>query len=75
MGPNHLEKLLVSENADEVPIKKVFGEYLVWFLKERYLRCLMSEGKMNKKFVYIRYKNKQLLQLVEGILHENSSIP
>lgn len=36
----------------------------MWFTKERYLRYLLLEGKMEQKDAYIAYKNTILLSLV-----------
>lgn len=44
-------------------MKKCFKEFFIWFLRHRYLRYLLSEGKMDKKEVYVDYKNKTLLYL------------
>ena len=45
-GPSHIPDLLVGEGEEEMGIKKAFGEFLLWFLRERYLRYLLTEGKM-----------------------------
>jgi hypothetical protein len=61
-GPTHLDMLLNPSKEDSL-IKKCFREFFIWFLRHRYLRYLMSEGKMDKKDLYIDYKNKTLLYL------------
>lgn len=48
----------------EVTIKAAFKEFFVWFTKERYLRYLILEGKMDQKEAYIEYKNTILMSLV-----------
>ena len=60
-GPSHIPELLRPECESERPMKKAFSEFFEWFLKERYVRYLMVEGKMAKKSAYIRYKNRVLM--------------
>jgi hypothetical protein len=50
--------------------KGVFREFFKWFLKHRYLRYLLTEGKITNKQAYIDYKNKNLFTFVEQ--HEES---
>ena len=64
-GPSHIPRLLVPQNEGEVKIKQVFCEFFEWFLKERYLRYLILEGKMSDKKAYIEYKNNILLSMLE----------
>jgi hypothetical protein len=45
-GPSHIPILLIPENEAEVPLKNAFREFFEWFLKERYIRYLILEGKM-----------------------------
>ena len=47
-----------------------FKEFFIWFLKERYLRYLILEGKMDKKKAYIDYKNTILMSLVRSGDHQ-----
>ena len=42
--------------------KRVFKKFYRWFLKERYLRYLLLEGKMKEKQAYIEYKNRNLFR-------------
>ena len=44
--------------------KQVFREFYSWFLKERYLRYLLRDGKMDNKLAYIEYKNEHLFGYV-----------
>lgn len=46
----------------DAAIKTVFRSFFEWFMKERYVRCLMTEGRMSDKKAYIEYKNKVLSQ-------------
>lgn len=46
-------------------MKKVFRKFFEWFLKERYVRYLLIEGKMTDKKAYIEYKNTTLLYMLE----------
>ena len=45
-------------------MKAAFREFFLWFTKERYLRYLILEGKMEQKQAYIEYKNTVLMSLV-----------
>ena len=45
--------------------KRAFRDFYRWFLKERYLRYLMLEGKMTNKLAYVEYKNTHLFKFVE----------
>ena len=56
-GPRHLEALLKPEDDSEIGIKKVFIQFFEWFLKERYVRYLLCDGKMTDKRAYVEYKN------------------
>lgn len=52
-----------SETTEELRIKQVFRQFMVWFLKERYIRYIISGNMANKK-QYIKYKNQVMLQLI-----------
>ena len=65
-GPSHLPGLLKPDGIHEEPMKRAFAEFFKWFLKERYIRYLIAEGKMERKVDYIRYKNKALMELYEA---------
>ena len=60
-GPSHIPGLLRPDSEEERGMKRAFGEFFDWFLRERYVRYLMVEGKMSRKLDYIRYKNKVLM--------------
>jgi hypothetical protein len=45
--------------------KRAFRDFYRWFLKERYLRYLLLEGKMTNKLAYIDYKNTHLFRFVD----------
>lgn len=63
-GPSHVPSLFVAGEEWEKPIKAAFKEFFIWFTKERYLRYLILEGKMEQKEAYIEYKNTVLMALV-----------
>lgn len=65
-GPSHIPSLIEPVTNEEIPLKKVFKEFFEWFLKERYIRYLLLEGKMEKKEVYIRYKNEALFHILNA---------
>lgn len=48
-------------------IKKVLVDYLIWFLRERYVRIAMEKGKMVRKFDYLFQKNSYLLYLLTAL--------
>ena len=66
-GPRHLEALLAPAEGKERESawKKVFLVFFEWFLKERYVRYLLSEGKMTDKRMYIEYKNTMISKYVK----------
>lgn len=45
----------------------------MWFTRERYLRYLLLEGKMEQKEAYIEYKNTVLMSLVNNPISIDSS--
>lgn len=63
-GPSHIPSLLIPENQSEEKKKLVFKEFFEWFIKYRYLRYLLIEGKMADKKAYIKYKNFMLLAML-----------
>jgi hypothetical protein len=51
-GPSHLPGLFALQSGEAASVeecKKVFREFYRWFLKHRYLRYLLKEGKMSNK--------------------------
>lgn len=42
-------------------------KFFKWFLNERYVRHLISEGKMEQKMVYIDYKNRELIPYLHSL--------
>lgn len=62
-----LKKLLTSGDEEELRLKSVFGWFLEWYLRHKYMYYLLNEGKMNFKERYIEYKNKYILYLLEMI--------
>lgn len=65
-----LKKLLTSGSGEELRMKGVFGWFLGWYLRHKYMSYLLNEGKMNYKERYIEYKNKYILYLLEMIREE-----
>ena len=65
-GPSHVPELLKPASPSEIPMKKCFSEFFEWFLKERYIRYLLVDGKMEHKDAYIRYKNKVLFEILRA---------
>jgi hypothetical protein len=57
---------VTPKNEDETNMKAAFKEFFIWFLKERYLRYLILEGKMDQKQAYIDYKNTILMNLIKN---------
>ena len=49
----------------QIRIKSVFRKFFIWFLRNRYLRYIIREGKMSNKDIYIKYKNLELLAMVK----------
>lgn len=60
-GPSALRGFLDSRSAIAGPVRS----YLLWFLKERYIREALSEGHMKDIKRYIEYKNKVLIPLLQ----------
>jgi hypothetical protein len=60
IGPSALRGFL-----DTTEIAVSIKGYILWFLRERYIREALSEGQMKNIKRYIDYKNKILVYLVE----------
>jgi hypothetical protein len=66
-GPSHLPELFdsIPGEVEEITNSKLaFREFYKWFIRERYLRYLLLEGKMSNKLAYIEYKNTHLFKYV-----------
>jgi hypothetical protein len=63
-GPAALRKFLEPKDK----IATVFGRFLEWFLKERYIREALKEGHMKDIHKYIEYKNAELLPMLARLL-------
>ena len=66
-GPSHLPELFNAHPQEPphlAPCKAAFRDFYHWFLKERYLRYLLLDGKMTNKMAYIEYKNTHLFKFV-----------
>ena len=48
-GISRLYMVLMPVSEEEVASKLVLVEFTEWFVKERYLRHLITEGKMDNK--------------------------
>ena len=59
-GPQALRKFLEPEDT----VSRVFREFLLWFLKERYIREALREGHMENIKQYVEFKNRELLPLL-----------
>ena len=60
-GLRHLSSIL-SDFTSDADFKAVFSKFFEWFMKERYVRSLLAEGRMSDRKAYIEYKNKVLSQ-------------
>jgi hypothetical protein len=60
IGPSALRGFL---HATEISV--ALKGYILWFLRERYIREALSEGQMKDIKRYIDYKNKILVYLLE----------
>lgn len=79
-GPTHFCNLVYpkldhdnsADNMRELSIRMVFIIFFQWFIRNRYIRYLMHDGKMTEKDKYINYKNREFLFLIasewQGIL-------
>ena len=48
-------------------VAKIFKGFLLWFLKERYIREAMDGGHMSDLEKYIAYKNTVLMPLIHDV--------
>ena len=62
-GPQALKAFL--EVKDDV--SKIFQKFLIWYLKEKYLREALQTGQMNNLEKYVEYKNWILLPLLKSV--------
>ena len=68
-GVTHLEGMTVVHQSDAPMVaysKRIFAEFYIFFLQERYIRYLLCEGKMDNKKAYIEYKNSVMLYIVKS---------
>ena len=59
-GTKALELFLAEKNTK----RKVFGEFLGWFLREKYIRHAIMSGEMSDLRAYIEFKNEVILPLL-----------
>lgn len=57
-GISRLDLVLYPKTTAGVRSMLTLTRFAQWFLDERYLRHLISEGKMNNKKTYITFKNR-----------------
>ena len=48
----------------EVSARMVFVLFFQWFVRNRYIRYLLGDGKMAHKDKYINYKNREMMFLI-----------
>lgn len=67
VGLTHLKSIIERKGEKEEDIKcsDIFLRFLGWFLREKYLKLMLVEGKMDQKKQYIKSKNKILYLLPE----------
>jgi len=46
-------------------MKRMFGLFLNWFLRNKYMFYMLKQGKMEEKEKYIEFKNKYLLYIIQ----------
>ena len=63
-GPSHIPSLLNPQNKEDLKIKQIFCDFFEEFIKGRYIRILLSQGKMVNRKEYIQYKNQKLFTLI-----------
>jgi hypothetical protein len=75
-GLRHLSVIL-SDSESDLTIKTVFRLFFEWFMKERYVRNLISDGRMTDRKAYIDYKNKVLSQFFKRdcVTEAGSNLP
>jgi hypothetical protein len=54
----------LEENVKEVSARMVFVLFFQWFVRNRYIRYLLGDGKMAQKDKYINYKNREMMFLI-----------
>ena len=59
-GTKALEKFL----NEATPNRKIFAEFLSWFLREKYIRYAIKSGEMSDMAAYIKFKNEVILPLL-----------
>lgn len=67
LGKDDLSKLLIPEDEEDAKIKRVFFEFMLWFLRHKYTVYLVQDGKMSKKWLYLAYKNRYFLYIDQEI--------
>jgi hypothetical protein len=69
--------IILSDSESDLAIKTVFRLFFECFMKERYVRSLISDGRMADKKAYIDYKNKVLSQFFKRdcVTEAGSTLP
>lgn len=57
-GISYLYSVFMPATKKDIESRLALIEFMEWFVKERYLRHLVLEGKMKNKESYIHFKNK-----------------
>jgi hypothetical protein len=57
-------------------MKKVFKNFLNWFLRNKYVAYILKYGRMENKEKYIEFKNKFMLYLddSESSINESTTV-
>jgi hypothetical protein len=69
-GISHICLILTPENEDnkdQIGIKKALAIFFQWFLRNKYLRYIMKEGKMTNQQKYLEFKNQGLLYMISSL--------
>lgn len=62
-----------SDDFLSTAVKNCFRKFMIWFLENRYLRYLLSKGKMDQSSKYISYKNNVMLKNLKNPTLWNSN--
>jgi hypothetical protein len=53
-----------DESIKDISIRMIFLTFFQWFLRNRYIRYLIGDGKMTHKDKYINYKDREMMFLI-----------
>ena len=54
----------LEESIKEISTRMVFVTFFLWFVRNRYIRYLMGDGKMTQKDKYVNYKDREMMFLI-----------